>query len=427
MFRSPDQYGAASVESLLLDAAKGYIPFDHQLFHRLISRQEETLAAILTVGNGPQSEWRFDISQELLDLARHLNNPVTIPFLIDLLSEEEPLDDVFDAFAELGKRAIDPLLDAYADEDDEEILSHIAFALAATGEEDSRIEKLLKERDGDETALELYHSRGEKSSEPFDLFAEYDAQGIPAIDVLTLDERFQLLESSVEEYRILAAASLFHEEFDEKGQNTLSERARTDASEIVRMHCWQALDDALDRKELVDEMIARLQDTSLSTTERSGLMIALAPLSEKTEIKKVILSFYVNPETRLKALEAMWRSLDPDFEDYFPEHLNDANIDIQRIALRGIGANGMAGEIGKVRKMFQNPDLREDALFAYAMAAPSKDSPAFLRTLYNKLEKEADGFTEEEDAVVRIALDERLRAHGKQPVFTEEQNNSPEE
>lgn len=420
MFLLPEQYSSTAVEKLLLDAAKGYVPFDHRLLNHLIERRQETLAAIVAIGNGPQSEWRFDITQELLDLSRHLNDPATIPFLVDLLSDEEPFDETFDAFAELGEAAIDPLLAAYADDDDEDTHGHIAFALAALGIEDSRIETLLTQRESDEISLELYRSRAEKTTTPFDLFAEYDEVGIPVIDVLTLDERFTLLESSIEEYRILAAASLFHEEFGTKEQDGLLVRAQSDPSDVVRMHCWQALDNALDRKEVVKEMTERLQNRSLSTIERSGLLIALSPLADRPEIRKVVLEFYVNPETRLKALEAMWRSLEPDFDEYFSEHLEDENLDIRRIALRGIGAQGMAGEIGRVRKLFNDADVREDALFAYAMAAPSQVSPAYLRTLYRKLKKEAGGFTEEEDTVVRIALDERLRAQNKPPVFSDE-------
>lgn len=427
MFLAPDQYASTPVEALLLEVAKGRVPFDHRLFKNLIDRRDETLAAIVSVGNGPQSVWRFDMTQELLDLARHFNDPSTIPFLVDLLSEEEPLDEVFDAFAALGSVAVEPLLAAYADDDDNITRGQIAFALAALGVEDPRIEAILKQRDPEEAAMELYQSRSEKVVEPFDLFAEYDEEGVPIAQALTIDERFELLESPEENYRILAAASLFHDDFGQKGQDALFERAKNDSSDTVRAHCWQALDNALDREDLVNEMIRRVQDASLSDKERGGLLIALSPLADRPAVRKAILEFYVHPETRLKALEAMWRSLDPDFAEYFPEHLDDKDVDIRRVALRGVGAQGLAGEMGRVRKMFADPDVREDALFAYAMASPSKVSPAFLRTLYKKLEKEVGGFTEEEDEVVRIALDERLRAQNKPPAFSGDQNISGEE
>jgi len=67
--------------------------------------------------------------------------------------------------------------------------------------------------------------------------------------------------------------------------------------------------------------------------------------------------------------------------------------------------------------LLKDEDLREDALFAYALAIPGKDSPAFLRSLLKKIETEAGGFSEEEEEIVRTALDERLRAAGKPPIF----------
>jgi hypothetical protein len=77
--------------------------------------------------------------------------------------------------------------------------------------------------------------------------------------------------------------------------------------------------------------------------------------------------------------------------------------------------------------MLNDADVREDALFAFAMISPGKPTAAFLRQVYRKLETEAGGFTEEEEEVVRIALDERLRAAGKPAVFSAGQNISAEE
>lgn len=427
MFITPDKYDSAPAETLLLDVSKGRVPFDHRLFKSLISRREETLAAIVNVGAGAQDVWRFDITEELINLSRHFKDPATIPLFLHLLKDEEPPGEVFDAFLSLGGTALEPLLAAYEAEKDDETRSQIAFALAALGVEDARVEAILKQRDPDEISLDLYQSRGEKAAASFDLFAEYEEEGLPIVETLTLDERFELLESENENYRTLAAASLFHDEFGEKGQNALFNRAKTDPSDVVRAHCWQALDNALDRDDIVGEMKHRLGDASLTDNERSGLLIGLSPLADQPEVRKAILAFYVRPETRLKAMEAMWRSLDPDFAEYFPEHLDDANVDIRRVALRGVGAQGLTSELGKVRKMISDETVREDALFAYAMAAPSKVSPAYLRTLYKKLEKEAGGFTEEEDEIVRIALDERLRAHNKPPAFSGDQNISEEE
>ncbi len=316
----------------------------------------------------------------------------------------------------IGAKALEPLLAAY-EKASEPHRREIAFALAALGIEDPRIEAILATRDPDEAAMELYRDRGDRTPEAWDIFAEYAERGVPEVEALSVDERIEMLASDDEEYRILAAASLFHEDLDQRDEDILFARARTDSSETVRAHCWQALDNAINREEIATEMIARLQDTSRSDQERSALLIGLSAISDRPEIRPHLEAFYRKPETRLKALEAMWRSLDPDFTEYFPEHLNDPDLDIRRVALRGVGGLGITSELGKVRKLLRDPEVREDALYAYAMASPGKSSPAFLRSLLDRIKKEAGPLSEEEEEVVRIALDERLRAEGKPPIF----------
>ncbi len=421
MFLTAEEYSATPVAALLLEVAKGRVPLDHRLLKVLIDRKDETLQAIVDVGNGPQSDWRFDISEDLLNLAKHFNDPRTIPFLIDLLNVDEPIDEVYEAYASLGASAIEPLLAAYAaEEDDPEFRENVSFAMAALGVDDSRIEKILTENHGSDTSLDLYRDRGERHVPDFDLFAEYPEAGVPMLEALSLEERLELLKSADEDYRIGAAASLFHEDLSPAQVTTIFAAAKADPSEHVRAHLWQALDNSLDQAHISSEMLSRVQNPATPEFERCGLVVGLAARAELPEIRQAILDLYENPETRLKALEAMWRSHEPDFAEYFPKHLEDEKLDIRRIALRGIGVNGLTAEMGRIRKLLEDPDLREDALFAYALTAPAKVSPAFLRTLYKKLEKEAGGFTSEEDEVVRLALDERLRAHGKAPLFVEE-------
>ncbi len=423
MFLTPDQYGSTSVKSLLAEIASGRAPLDHAMLRALLDRPDETAEAIVTIGNGPQTNWRFDLSEDLLLLARHLNDPRTLPFLVDLLNSDDPPELVFDVFALLDRAALDPLLAAYADEDDAEVRSHLAFALAALGIEDERIETIAKDGDPDGVSLELYHSRGEKALPAFDLFEEYPETSVPLVEVLSIEERFELLESTLEDHRILAAASLYREELPERQLKKIFDTAMTEPAPFVRSHLWQALEAGLDRPEFLDEMMRRVADSSVPEVERCGLIVGLAALADRPIVNKAIFEFYADPKTRLKAVEAMWRSQDPDFARYFPTHLDDPNIDIRRIALRGIGVHGLTSELGRIRKLLADEDVREEALFAYAMTAPSKDSPAYLRTLYKKIEKEVDGFTEGDEEVVRVALDMRLRAAGKQPVFLAEAHN----
>lgn len=375
----------------------------------LLDRKDETAQAIAIAD--PEA-WRFDISAEVVDLCRALADPRTIPFLLRQL-DDEPDDEVFLALAAIGKSAVDPLL-AVHPKAKPEAQEEIVFALAALGIDDPRIEALIR-ASGEESAVNLYSDRG--TVDPFDIYENLEEEGVPLIDALSIPERFELLESADEDYRILAAASLFHEELNDRQERTLFERAQSDPAVYVRAHCWQALDNATGKAPIAEEMIARLKDSSREPIERAGLLVGLAALTERQEVRAAVEELYAKPETRLKALEAMWRSLNPDFAEHFPEHLDDKDTEIRRVALRGIGAQGLTGELGKVRALLKDDDLREDALFAYALAAPGKDSPAFLRSLLKKIETEAGGFSEEEEEIVRTALDERLRAQGKPPVF----------
>lgn len=409
MFLLPDQYFETPVSTLLVEVSKGRIPFDHQLIRVLLGRQDETAQAI---AQAKPEDWRFDITTELIDLSRAMRDPRVLPFLMKQL-EDDPDETVFDAFRVLGQASIQPLLDAYP-RAKEPVKEEILFALAALGIQDERVQKLLTES-GDEFAQSLYRDGG--TPEEFDIFADTDKEGVPIVNALSVAERFELLESSSEDYRILAAASLFHEDYTPAQEKALLDRAKSDPSEHVRAHCWQALDNSTGKAEIADEMIARLADTSRSDLERSGLLVGLSALTERSEVRDAVQELYGKPETRLKALEAMWRSLNPDFAEYFPEHLDDPNKEIRRVALRGIGAQGLTSELGKVRALLKDEDLREDALFAYALASPGKDSPAFLRSLLKKIETEAGGFSEDEEEIVRTALDERLRAAGKPPIF----------
>lgn len=416
------------VREILRQAARGIVPWDHRLLKQLIERSEETIPAIIAEGTGDQDHWRIDVQPDLLNLARHFNDARLAPFLIRLLEEEEPFEETFEALAALGERAVEPLLEA-AGKARKSARTEIAFALGALGVRDPRIEQVIREQaeaDPDEggVALELYNEPGEKTLEPFDLFAEYPAHDLPVFEVLTVEERIGLLQSPEEETRVATAASLYREEFSREEEDVIFEAARTDESPYVRGQAWQALEGATDRDDVRQAMLARLTDTSAAAPERCGALVGLAS-HKNPAVTTATLEFYENEETRLKAIEAMWRSLDRTWASYFPKHLDDPNPDIRRVALRGCGTMGLSAELGRIRAFLKDDDVRDDALFAYAMVAPSKVSPAYLRPLLKKIEKEAGGYREEEEEIVRMALDERLRAAGKEPVFVAEYH--PEE
>jgi catechol 2,3-dioxygenase-like lactoylglutathione lyase family enzyme len=419
VFLLPGRYDETPAATLLLEASKGRLPLDHATLRSLFARPEETAAAIVQVSRRMQ-EWRYDFTDDLLTLARHLNDPRTLPFLIDVLEDEEPPDAVYEVVSALGAPAVEPLLEAIAANHDPHFRSNAAFALAALGIEDERIEKAVRDYDPDGVALELYQDRGEKHVPPFDVYEDYPKQGVPIVELLHVEEQLELLESAREEYRILAAASLYRENLQPAQVRRLFEKAKSESSEQVRAHLWQALEAGLDQDDIAAEMTRRLEDAATSEAEQCGLAVGMAAVADRAPVRAAIERLYANPATRLKALEAMWRSQLPEYAHRFPAHLDDENLEIRRVALRGAGAHGLAPELGRIRKLLTHKDLREDALFAYAMAAPAKDSPAYLRTLYDKIAKEAGGLDAEEDRIVRLALDQRLEAAGRSPVFLAE-------
>ncbi len=412
MILTPQEYSATPAATLLSEVARGRVPFDHVLIKDLIGRPEETVLAIAQVS--PEG-WIFDITDELLDLCRHLRDARVLPFLMKVLDDSAD-EALFEAFASLGAAAVDPLLAAYPESSDE-IKDEILFALAALGTKDERIEALLKSAPDGDIPLGLYNE-GHTPKE-FDVFADSEAEGLPVAEALSVEERLELLGSPLERYRGFAAASLYREELNAGQQDRLFATARQDASIAVRAHCWEALE-GTDRTDILAEMMDRLADEKRPDQERTSILVALASKSDEEAVHDAMLAFYGQPGNRAKALEAMWRSLDPEFTENFRQHLDDTDVELRRLALRGVGALRVTAELGRIRKAIQDEDVREDAIFAYALASPGKSSVAFLRSLQKKVEKEAGGLSHDEEEVLCLALDERLRSEGKEPVFMEE-------
>ena len=126
---------------------------------------------------------------------------------------------------------------------------------------------------------------------------------------------------------------------------------------------------------------------------------------------------------RVKALEAMWRSLWEPYAKYFPPHLDEREPENQSVellhqALRGAGYFRLTPHADKIARFFDRDEpydeLREDALFAYALAMPGETTRGRVKGMLRKI----DGITKltpGETELVMFALDERLRLHGLAP------------
>ena len=131
---------------------------------------------------------------------------------------------------------------------------------------------------------------------------------------------------------------------------------------------------------------------------------------------------------RARALEAMWRSLWPYYSKYFAQHLDDDDDEIVRHALMGTGYFRLTAHLDKVAAWFDDPDLRDDALFAYALAMPGETTRGRVKGMLRKIESIA-GLSGDEANLVMFALDERLKLKGLDPVFLveEEQDEDDEQ
>jgi hypothetical protein len=191
----------------------------------------------------------------------------------------------------------------------------------------------------------------------------------------------------------------------------------------VRAQAWASLADTTDDDAMRDKLIAVASDPAREIEERSGAAVGLYGVADHPPATKAIEALYaLGGLARIKALEAMWRSLWPAFAKYFAPHLGDSDPEIVRQALRGAGYFQLTTQVDKIASYFNRDepfdDLRDDALFAYALALPGETTRGRMRGLLRKIDDIAQ-IDSEEAELVMFALDERLRLAGLKPVFEE--------
>ncbi len=468
MLLDPSKLSQASPAEVLAAAARGHLGLDHRFLHALIDRKEQALPAVLEFAKRDRSGNAVDLTPELIALFRHWKTEESLPFLIEVIKEDpgEIPDEAIEAVVEIGKPALEPLLSFYGELEESES-GEIAFILANLGVKDDRILELLIDRldfDLADTALLLsvYGDRkaqpalevamsnldskevqlkrevaeaietldnadkpGSKAEglEPFDIWSVYPEEDDLPMDLLEEDERLELLRTATsDEIRAAAAGSFFNLELTKEGRDTLLDAAKNDASPIVRAQSWEALMNSTEELDVITGMLDALRNPQLPAEERAGLIVGLAPESDRNEIREAIGALYETKAGRAKALEAMWRSMHPSFRDNFAKHLDDDDLEVRRGAIWGVGYYGLKGELDKIRKLFDHEELRSDALFAYALAVPTEVSRGRMKSLLAKIEKEARGLSDLEEDLIKAALDERLMLAGKEPFFAAQQD-----
>jgi hypothetical protein len=422
----------------------------------------------------PREGHRIEIDPLLVDLIHHFQVSAASPhadeslaFLIDAIrrSPDDVGDELIQALLPFGEKAVAPLLDVYSELGEEQgsdvafllaglrqrhpkvlavLLDRLefdtadgAFLLGLYGDPESRpaLEKILTEIPDEDVELrrEIRHALEQLEApepkyqpEPFDILAEYPERDLPEFDLLPEVERIEMLGSPDALIRAGAAHSFFNAELSPKARAALLAAARSDPDPAVRGRAWESLADAVEDASLRDELVGVLGDASKSVEERGGAAVGLHLVADRDDVRKGIEALYeLDGKARAKALEAMWRSLWPPYAKYFPSNLDDTRPEILRPALRGAGYFQLTRCADKIAKFFDREEpyanLREDALFAYALAMPGETTRGRVRGMLRKLDGLA-GLTSYETELVEFALDERLRLSGLDPVFAAEQD-----
>lgn len=453
-----------TVVELLHAAAAGRLGVDRRLVQTILDAPDAAAGA-LAFSREPREGHRLDLDPLLIDLFRYWKTDEALDFYIDAVRRqpEEIGDDLIQAFLPFGERAVPPLLELYEELGEEQgadvafllaglrvrnpnvlqlLLDRLefdaadgAFLLGLYGDKQAlpALEKMLAEIPEDDAELRLEIERAielldspepQYTPEPFDILKEYPKTELPAFDLLPDSERIEMLASEDPLIRAGAAQSFFNEDLTPETRDKLFVMAGSDPELKVRMQAWESLSGAAEQSPIQNALLATLTDESKPVEERGAAAVGLYAFADKDTARIGIEALYeLGGHARAKALEAMWRSLWDPYAKYFAPHLEDTEeIPILRQALRGAGYFRLTKYAEKIASYFDREGklatLREDALFAYALAMPGETTRGRIRGLFRKIEALAD-LDETETDLVMFALDERLRLHGLEPVFQE--------
>lgn len=464
MFLDPNKLAEATPSEILDSAARGHLGLDRRFLEGLLSRPEEARAAALAFAARDRSGDRVDLTPDLLALFRYWNTAEALPFIIQQIKEEpdEIPDEATELLVAAGDAALEPLLKLYGQLPEDQG-GEVAFVLASLPVRDARILKALTDRmqfdlaDGafllgvygdpealpaleqaaaqltpEETELAkdiedareaiLHFARAETGLEPFDIQGCYPETADVPVDLLDEDERTDLLRHPIEAVRAAAANSFFNRELSKAQRTSLLQLAQSDPSPKVRGRAWESLSLETEDTEVVEAMLSALRKPDLPIEERGGLVVGLAAEADRNEVRAAINKLYESDAGRAKAMEAMWRSMHASFRDRFARHLNDADLEVRRAALWGVGYYGIRSELDKIREVFEDEELRSDALFAYTLALPGEVSRGRIKSMFTRIEKDARGLSPMEEELVKTALDEKLMLAGKEPFFAPQED-----
>ena len=463
MILDPGRYEGVPAYQLLQSAGHGYIPVDRRLLHAILDFPENSLPDIVRFAAQDHSSDLMDLDPLLIDLFHALHTPAALPFFMRVMRDNpsDVPDDLVESIVELGEPAVTPVLELLGElgAGGASDAGDVPFVLAALRVRDRRVLDALTarlENDPQDAALclEMYGDpeaipaleatlaqipsddprsrapiqavieslstsaeRSAETNEPFDIWALYPEEAATDFGALEDEDRLAMLRKGSAALRAEVALSYQGTDLSDAARERLIQLAKTDPDAAVRGACWEALGEVGDEPELRQAMLKILADPKAAIEEKSGVVIGLAEQSDNAAVYQAILTLYQDPRGRAKALKAMARSFDKRFAGYPPKHLNDSDPEIRTQAIWGIGYLDLASEAPRLVELFDQEEFRTDAIFAYALAIPGETSTGRVRALMTKVEEAAGGFREDEEDLVRIALDQRLMLHGKSPVF----------
>ena len=465
----PERYAQVPAYLLLEAAAHGYIAVDQRLLRAILDHPAQSIPDLLRFASEDHADDLMDLDPMLIDLFRVLGTTEALPFFVSVIrrNTDDVPDDLVESIVQLGDAAVDPLLSLLGELNPADA-GDVPFVLAALRVRDARVLEALTgrlENDPQDAALclEMYgdpaaipaleaalaqipdddpRSRAPiqavieslsapldaapEENEPFDIWALYPEEAAPDFAALEDQDRLAMLEAGSAKLRAAVALSYQGTDLSDAARALLIQHAKTDPDAEVRGACWEAFGELDDEPELRDAMLQVLANPQAAVEEKGGAAIGLAEQSDNPAVYQAILSLYQNPRGRAKALQAMARSFDKRFAAYPPKHLNDPDSAIKTQAIWGIGYLNLASEAPRLAELFGDDQFRTDALFAYALSVPGETSPGRVRALMRKVEEAAGEFREDEEDLVRIALDQRLMLHGKSPVFFPDESEDEE-
>ena len=114
---TPEQYLVTPVYELLTQAAEGRIGFDHRLIHAIVDRPAAAVPDLVKWGSEDHEETPLDLTDDLINLFRHLKTPEAVPFYVQTLrgNPTDVPDELGQALYEVREHAVEPLLKLYGE------------------------------------------------------------------------------------------------------------------------------------------------------------------------------------------------------------------------------------------------------------------------------------------------------------------------